>query len=126
MPLELGIAMAERTAKRKLKDRHEWLLLVPQGHPYRQFVSDLAGYDPTEYDRTPNGVVSPVIAWLATRPDAPVQCTIPRDVLSSLPDFHIALTELREKWQGQPPWRDLVSEAQSIATKNGLIPIVSA
>jgi hypothetical protein len=124
MPLELGIAMAERTAKRKLKDRHDWLLLVPQGHRYAQFVSDLAGYDPTEYDGTPSGAVPPVMAWLATRPDAAVQCTMPREVLTCLPDFHIALTELREKWRGQAPWRDLVSEAQRVGRESGLIPAV--
>lgn len=121
MPLELGIAMAESAAKRRLKDRHDWLLMVPRDHPYRHFISDLAGYDPTEYDGTPPGAVPAVMAWLATRQDA-VACPTPSDVLKILPDFHAALSELRGRWHGQAPWADLVLEAIKIGSNAGLIP----
>jgi hypothetical protein len=36
---------------------------------------------------------------------------MPQEVLTSLPDLHVALTELREKWYGQVPWADLVMGA---------------
>jgi hypothetical protein len=125
MPLELGIAMAESTAKPKSKDRHDWLVLVPRGHPYKQFVSDLAGYDPPEYDGSPESVVPSVMSWLATRPDA-VQCPMPQEVLTSFPDLHVAFTELLEKWYGQVPWADLVMEAIRVGSESGLIPTASA
>src|SRR5262249_41698784 len=89
MPLELGIAMAERANNRRLTDRHDWLLLVPSDHPYRHFISDLAGYDPAEYDGTPAGIVPPVMSWLATRQDA-LACPTPHEVLTILPDVHEA------------------------------------
>ncbi|PYQ67035.1 MAG: hypothetical protein DMF53_02460, partial [Acidobacteria bacterium] len=46
MPLELGIAMARRFIKSRPNQRHDWLVLVPDGHGYLKFVSDLAGFDP--------------------------------------------------------------------------------
>src|SRR5208282_5897927 len=49
MPLELGMAMANSVGARK-SSAHDWLVLVPKGHPYRKYISDLAGYDPTEHD----------------------------------------------------------------------------
>lgn len=122
MPLELGIAMAERVGKRTSKSAHDWVLLVPREHPYRRFVSDLAGYDPTEYDGTPDGIVPAIMSWLATRPDA-VQCPTPREVLTSLPNFHVAVRDLSEKWRGQEPWADLLLEAFRIGREHGLIPV---
>lgn len=41
MPLELGIAMARRYQGRG-KSVHDWLVLVPEGHSYLKFVTDLA------------------------------------------------------------------------------------
>src|ERR1700683_816583 len=67
MPLELGMAMARRFVD---VEEHDWLVLVPEGHKYLQFVSDLAAYDPAPYDGSVEGVVLPVMAWLATRKDA--------------------------------------------------------
>jgi hypothetical protein len=121
MPLELGIAMAEGVGRRGSKHRHDWLLLVPHDHPYRQFISDLAGYDPTEHDGTPGGIVPAVMSWLATRPDA-VQCPTPREVLESLADFYTAAKALGDRWHGQAPWADLVLEAIRVGRERGLIP----
>jgi hypothetical protein len=95
MPLELGMAMTERAWRRRVRDRHDWFLLVPRHHPYGRFISDLAGYDPTQYDGTAAGVIPAVMSWLATRPDAE-RCPMPSDVLNVLPDFHAALELLRE------------------------------
>jgi hypothetical protein len=122
MPLELGIAMGEGIGRRGSSYRHDWLLLVPRDHPYRRFISDLAGYDPTEYDGTVAGVVPAVMAWLATRPDA-VQCPTPDAVLGSLPDFYKAAKELGDRWRGQTPWADLVLEAMRVGQHKALIPV---
>ena len=46
MPLELGIAMARRYITRHRRERHDWLLLVAEGHSFRRFISDLSGFDP--------------------------------------------------------------------------------
>jgi hypothetical protein len=48
MPLELGMAMARRYISRK--KQHDWMVLVPQGHAYQRFISDLLGHDPVFYD----------------------------------------------------------------------------
>ena len=63
MPLELGMAMAQRFGRARKGRSHDWLLLVPAGHDYQHFVSDLAGYDPTPYDGTVETVVPAVMAW---------------------------------------------------------------
>src|SRR5260370_582208 len=68
MPLELGMAMAKRFMD--LSDGHDWLSLVPKGHAYLRFVSDLAAYDPATHDGSVQGIVVAVMAWLATRKDA--------------------------------------------------------
>lgn len=67
MPLELGMAMARRYVA---EDQHDWLLLVPEGHVYLQFVSDMAGFDPVRYDSTAESLVPKLMAgW----PPAPMQ-----------------------------------------------------
>jgi hypothetical protein len=120
MPLELGMAMAERANRRRAKDRHDWFLLVPRDHPYRRFISDLAGYDPAEYDGTAAGIVPAVMSWLATRQDA-VACPTPGDVVDALPEFDVALTELRAGWHGSAPWEDLVLRIIEIGRRRDLI-----
>ena len=42
VPLELGIAIAHRYLARRVADRHDWLVMVPTGHQYGRFISDLA------------------------------------------------------------------------------------
>lgn len=41
MPLELGMAMARQELEKRKKRQHGWLVLVPAGHRYLKFVSDL-------------------------------------------------------------------------------------
>jgi hypothetical protein len=103
MPLELGIAMAQRLGRGWVGRRHDWLLLVPQGHVYKRFVSDLAGYDPEEYDGDAAGVVPVVVRWLATRPDA-LWSPAPREVLDALPRFRAEREALAYQWVGREPW----------------------
>lgn len=114
MPLELGIAMARRYMVTTKSKRHDWLLLVPDGHVYLKVVSDLAGFDPMRYDGKTESVVPRVMSWLATRPDA-VQTPTPRAVLAELPRFHAEKERLQKDWGGNLPWADLVIAAIEIS-----------
>ena len=107
MPLELGIAMALKWSGASGEGSHDWLVLVPRGHFYKRVISDLAGYDPKEYDLTKESVVPAVMSWLATRPDA-VRAPTPIQVLSVLKKFEQQKRALEHEWQGQAPWADVV------------------
>ena len=111
MPLELGIAMARRYTRTRKADRHDWLLLVPEGHAYTKFVSDLAGYDPVGYDGTVKGVARAVMGWLATRPDA-VSTPTPQELLAALPAFRAKKQELMSQWGDKIPWADIILAAR--------------
>jgi len=111
MPLELGIAMARRYTRTKKADRHDWLLLVPEGHAYVRFVSDLAGYDPVRHDGTVPSAARGVMGWLATRPDA-VSAPTPQDALAALPAFISKKEELMRQWGDNVPWADIVLAAR--------------
>jgi hypothetical protein len=111
MPLELGIAMARRFGPAQ-EVAHDWLILVPEGHQYVKFVSDLAGYDPKTHNSTVEGVVPKVMSWLATRPDA-VKVPTPRRVLDALPAFQSRKTGLAREWKGEVPWADIVLAARA-------------
>jgi hypothetical protein len=50
MPWELGIAMAHRHLSRRAAGRHDWLVLVPLGHQYQAFISDISDFDPGMHD----------------------------------------------------------------------------
>jgi hypothetical protein len=111
MPLELGIAMARRYTQRKKKEQHDWLVLVPEGHQYLNFISDLAAFDPYRHDGTVKVVVEQVMSWLLTRPDA-VRTPTPQDVLEVLPFFIEEKTKLKQQWGDSIPWADIVIAAQ--------------
>jgi hypothetical protein len=112
MPLELGIAMARRFAGRAPK--HDWLVLVPKGHVYLRFVSDLAAYDPATHDGSIESVTVAVIAWLATRKEAVPPIT-PKEVLAALPKFQAKKRDLATEWHQDPPWPDVVLAAIEVA-----------
>ena len=113
MPVELGIAMARRYMPRRNTAKHDWLLLVQLGHSYVKFISDLAGYDPYQYNGTVENLVTKVMAWLATRPDA-VRTPTPQDVLTALPTFVSKQAELIRQWGTEVPWADIVVAARSV------------
>jgi hypothetical protein len=115
MPLELGMAMARRFMDAK---EHDWLVLVPKGHAYLRFVSDLAAYDPATHDGSMESVVVAVIAWLSTRKDAIPPIT-PRQVMSKLPVFQANKQKLDAAWGGYPPWSDIVLAAINVAKTLG-------
>jgi len=112
MPLELGMAMARRLLDPATE--HDWLVLVPRGHPYARFVSDLAAYDPVAHDGSVPSVVIAVMSWLATRPDA-IPTATPLEVLALLPTFQSRRQALNEAWGGLPPWGHILVLAIEIA-----------
>lgn len=116
MPLELGIAMACRFANPL--EEHDWLVLVPSGHAYLRFMSDLAGYDPVTHDGSVPRVVGAVMRWLCTRKDAVVPVT-PTGVLAALPRFAVEKSRLEVVWGGRPPWADVVRVAFKVARSAG-------
>ncbi len=103
MPLELGIAMSERFDESKPQNWHDWLVLVPPGHAYGAYISDLAGYDPKKVPQKVERVVPAVMSWLVTREEA-IPCPPPKDVLAALPEFTQARMELSDRWCGDAPW----------------------
>ena len=116
MPLELGIAMARRFAG--TAPGHDWLVLVPKGHAYLRFISDLAAYDPATHDGSIESVTVGVSAWLATREGAVPPIT-PKDILAALPDFQAKKHELAKAWHQYPPWPDVVLAAIEVARAIG-------
>ena len=111
MPLELGIAIARRYTQTDDAQKHDWLLLVLQGHQYGKFVSDLAGFDPKTHDGTVAVIVPRVMSWLKTRPDA-VDTPDPPEVLAALPKFAQAKTALAQAWNNDIPWSDILLAAK--------------
>lgn len=118
MPLELGIAMTWRRAGGAAPARHDWLVLVPKDAPYTQLVSDLAGFDLTRYDGTPDALVRRVMSWLVTRPGA-FSGVSPPAVIDRLQAFRKSKAELKFQWGDMIPWKDLVGAAASNAPAAG-------
>jgi len=114
MPLELGIAVGRRFAGGA--EEHDWLILVPENHQYVKFISDLAGFDPKTHNGTVESVVSKVMLWLATRPDATFVPT-PEKVLQAFPRFEEKKRGLVTAWRGEAPWADLILLAQDCVPK---------
>jgi hypothetical protein len=115
MPLELGMAMARRFGPGG-KTKHDWFALVPEGHLYAGFISDLAGFDPGRYDGRPESVVAPVVSWLATRPTNK-QALEPAKVLAAVPGFAERKERLQTDWGGRAPWADVVVAALDTAPR---------
>lgn len=111
MPLELGIAMARRYMQSDETQRHDWLLLVPQGHQYGRFISDLAGFDPKSHDGTVASIIPRIMSWLKTRPDA-VETPNPPEVLTALAGFAQAKAALVQTWNNDVPWSDILLAAK--------------
>jgi len=116
MPLELGMAMARRFMEPP--NEHDWLVLVPSGHTYARFVSDLTAYDPVTHDGSVPSVVVAVMSWLATRTDA-IPPVTPKEVLALLPTFQMGREALDDAWGGFPPWADIIVVALDIARQLG-------
>lgn len=113
MPLELGIAVAHGFQGSAAKPKHDWFLLVPDGHSYGKFISDLAGFDPERYDGKPESAVKRLMAWFTTRTEATLPS--PTNVLAALPTFQAKQADLRAEWGGPPPWKHQIVAAREIA-----------
>jgi hypothetical protein len=113
MPLELGMAMAVRQTSHD-DDRHDWMFMVPDGHVYQQYISDLAGFDPRPHNGTAPGVARAVLSWLATREDAKPEVG-PAELLRKLPTFSRRKKELDEHWEDRTPWRYVIELAVEVA-----------
>jgi len=113
MPLELGMAMAMRGAQPS-PGRHDWMVMVPRGHIFREYISDLAGFDPAAHDGSQRGVALAVLRWLMTRPTVPAAVG-PGDVLPKLPEYSARKLELDEHWGDTTPWGRVIDLALEIA-----------
>jgi hypothetical protein len=111
MPLELGIAMGRRMATPRKRDKHDWLVLVRDGHQYAKYISDLGGFDLKTHDGTVKNLVPKVVAWLVTRPEA-IPLATPQRVFEALPRFQKKKAKLKLEWGQELPWADLVLAAQ--------------
>lgn len=114
MPLELGIAMAHRFQTKGRK--HDWLVLVPEGHLHGRVISDLAGFDPERYNGGPESVVPPVVGWLVTRLTT-FKTPKPAQILAELPRFTEEKDRLQTDWGGRAPWADVVLLALTAAAR---------
>ena len=112
MPLELGMAMAQR-GLRPSSDAHDWLVLTPLGHVYQQYISDLAGFDPATHDGSQRRVSLAVLSWLLTRPNADVAVG-PDDVLPKLTEYSERRRDLDDRWDGSPPWVNVIDLAVGV------------
>ena len=117
MPLELGMAMGLRSLCGKIPSEHgyptdhEWLVLVPEGHLYSRFISDLAGFDPAKYDGSPEMAVKKVMSWLITRCNAG-PTPRPSKVLTAFQLFKEEKYRLRDEWGKEVPWLKLLEAAR--------------
>ena len=119
MPLELGMAIAIR-AQSSGNDQHDWLVLIPERHRHSPFASDLAGFDPPCHQETPESIVPPVMAWLATRMDAPAlpSSLTPQRLVGVLPCFERDRERLQFEWAGFAPWWTLVRSARDLVASS--------
>jgi predicted phosphoadenosine phosphosulfate sulfurtransferase len=107
------MAMGRRFASQESDGlAHDWLILVPEGHAYARFVSDLAGFDPGKHNSSQESIVPVVMSWLWTRPDDAVTAMEPDQVLEALPRFEAAKEQLDTKWANKPPWNLVIAEAR--------------
>jgi hypothetical protein len=110
MPLELGMAMSLA---------HDWLVLVPSGHKYATFVSDLAGYDLKPHDKTTDAVIRAVISWLSTRRDD--YTMTPPHVISKYDEFQQRITKVEIEW-GDPPFELVLLAARASLELSSQVP----
>ena len=117
MPLELGMAMARRHLTRaKVKQQHDWLVLVPSGHGHLRFISDLGAFDPKTHDGSVDGVLQPVMVWLASRPGA-IRTPTFQEVRAILPSFQTKRRQLAANWGGDVPWHLVLAAATDAVPK---------
>lgn len=95
---------------------HDWIGLLPESHPYGEFISDLAGYDLESHDGTPSSIIPPVLAWLSTRPGLPPlpPGVSPTVLVGLIPEFERLVESEDLKWGGRLPWARIVGIARDL------------
>jgi hypothetical protein len=93
------------------EDSHDWLVLVPEGHEYLGFISDLGAFDPKMHASTVGSIIPPVVNWLKTRPHAAVSL-FPDEVAARMPGYQEELNSLRARSGGDLPWSDWILTAR--------------
>jgi hypothetical protein len=116
MPLELGMAVARWYMTRGDSEQHDWLLLVPPGHHYHRFLSDLSGFDPAHYDGTVETLIPKVMAWLFRRLGL-AYWRFPGQVLGEFRRFQLRKRELGVEWGEAVPWNLILEAAEENAPK---------
>jgi hypothetical protein len=116
MPLELGMAMARWYMTQSDSRQHDWLLLVPPGHHYHRFLSDLSGFDPSRYDGTVVNLVRRVMNWLSSRSGL-TSWLFPWQVLEALRRFQLRRQELGVEWGEDLPWSQVLEIARENAPR---------
>ena len=123
MPLELGIAMGQKIyAENNDKPGHDWCLLVRKDSNYKRVVSDLAGYDPREYEGEISGAIQAVMVWLSVQQNARPDMPPPRLVMDVMDDYLKMVEGLRDDWLGDEiPWHMFLKAAGDFAVKSELL-----
>lgn len=111
MPLELGMAAAFRFEREGSDRPHHWLALVPEGHGYQQFISDLAGFDPARHDSSVPSIIRESSAWLRTLDDALETAPSAADVLGAFSSFRDQVARLRTEALDKQIWADILLAA---------------
>jgi hypothetical protein len=109
MPFEFGMAFLFAENATELGRDHEWCALLPESHPYGEFISDLAGYDLETHGGTPESIIPPVLSWLWTRDVGPQPPDLNPITLIGMMEELIVLVEAAERsWAGHLPFQELV------------------
>jgi hypothetical protein len=118
MPLELGMAVL-RCHESDQKKKHEFMVLVPDAHSYKRFLSDLAGNDFNSYKRTTHAVMDMVLRWLRLRRNCPNKPTS-LQVSKAWNIFIKAKAQAEKKWpysKEGPPHDTILSIMYTLCKK---------
>jgi hypothetical protein len=117
MPFEFGMAFLRAETTGGVGTEHDWLGLVPAAHRHAEFLSDLAGYDLSEYDGTPAGVLPPMLAWLFQRSTAEVPSKLnPSTLADLLPELEALVATQVLRWGQHLPWVRRVAVVRDLVT----------
>jgi len=108
MPLELGMAAALRFERVGTGRPHNWLVLVPEGHVYQRFISDLAGFDPGKHTQSPASVIREVSAWLRLQADVIDPAPSALQIHAAFGDFRNQVGNLRTAALDKESWPDVL------------------
>lgn len=110
MPFELGLASSKRILGKK-NPLHDYLILVPEGAPYSQFISNLAGYDIPAYGNSVDAMIRRVLGWLLTKQGA-YNWPSPVPVVEKFNDYLNSKKELQKVWGTEVSWQKLMKAAE--------------